>query len=131
MALASDAMGLGVPPLLAQIIAEGGNGPIAITPAGTSFSTSTKIQASQNMVLASSFAAGACVGLPLVGGDSGSLLAEVFYITNTGTATLQVFASTAILIAANGSNSSLQQLTTKQSMIVWPMTSIQWGGIIV
>jgi hypothetical protein len=130
MALASDLMGLGMPPFLAKEIAEGGVGPLTITGAGTTFATGTKINTDQFYFQITNSAAGSAISLPTVGGDNGSLLCDLYVIGNTSTATVLLFSSTSVTILANGSNSAGQQLTTKQTAILTPVSTTQWIGII-
>jgi len=127
MALSSDLMGLGVNPLQAARTATGGTGPLTITPAGTSFATSTKIGCTQFLVT-STGAAGACLGLPAIGGDNGALIADDYIINNQGTATLQVFASTSVLISVNGTISSRVSMTTHTTMTLYPTTAVLATG---
>ena len=122
MALASDLMGFGVPPLQAAITASGGIGPLTITAAGSSFAASTKIGCTQFLVTSNS-ATGTSVGLPVIGGDNGARLADDFIINNQGSSSLFIFASTSVLISGQGSLSSKQFLQSHQTATLYPVQS--------
>jgi hypothetical protein len=100
MSTGSDLMGLGMPPMLANIVSETGTGPTTLTAAGTSFATSTKINSSQSAVVCSTGVAGANagIGLPPVGTATGILLGDEVLIVNSGTDSLPVYASTGVII---------------------------------
>lgn len=129
MALASDLMGLGVSPLLAQRTASGGNGPLTITAVGATFGSATRIQASQFLV-SNTTAGGLSVALPAVGGDNGAFLADDFIINNRAAASLNVFASTGVAISANGTNNSQIVLSSHQTLTVYPISTTQWIGVL-
>ena len=131
MSTGSDLMGLGMPPMLANIISEAGSGPTTLTAAGTSYATSTKIKTSDSAVICSTGVAGANagIGLPAVGTASGVLLGDEILIVNSGTDSLPVYASTGVIIYCNGSSTSLMQVSVGKSAIVWPMSSSVWGGV--
>lgn len=131
MALGTDLVGLGLPPLLAGKMAQGGVGPLTITAAGTTYAASTKIKCLQRLVSVTNDALGSLsVGLPVVGSDNGANLGDMFVINNSGGAnTVQVRASTGVLISAGGANDSVFQLTTHASIAVYPISSTQWVGI--
>ena len=122
MALAVDLMSLGSPPLQSLHGASGGNGPLTITAAGTTYANSTKIQAEQYLVTSNS-ATGTSVGLPVIGSDNGALLGDVFVVNNSGSSSLFIFASTSVLISGGGSLSSKQFLQPHQTATLYPMTS--------
>lgn len=129
MAQPSDLMGLGLPPLLAEHIAETGNGSLTATAAGSTFATSTKILPNQNMLACSNANGTVALGLPAVGGDAGALLGDPFVISNTGTTSLQVFASSGITINMNGSNTSQQPVQAGTTSMIWPISTTQWIGV--
>lgn len=129
MNLASDLQGLGVAPLQAMRTSNGGNGPITVTAAGTGFSTALRLQAAQYFVSVSGAGGtgGAAVALPVVGGDSGALLADDFVVNNLSTTqTLTVFASTGVTISATGTNTSNTTLSVHTSATFYPLSSTQW-----
>jgi hypothetical protein len=129
MALASDLMGLGVSPLLAQRTATGGNGPLTITAVGATFASATRIQASQFLV-SNTTTGGLSIALPAIGGDNGAFLADDFIINNRAAASLNVFASTGVAISANGTNNSQIVLSSHQTLTVYPITTTQWIGVL-
>ncbi len=126
MALASDLQGLGVPPLLSSKLAGGGTGPLTILPAGTTYATSKELGVTQFLVTtasgAASVAATAVIGLPTIGGDTGCLLGDAFVINNSfGTSSIQIIASTSVLISGQGSLSSKQSLQLHATAILYPV----------
>ncbi len=128
MALASDLMGFGVSPLLAARTATGGTGPLTILPAGTSYATSAKLGCTQFLVTTAAgtanLAATAAIGLPVIGGDNGALLADDFIINNSfGTSSIQIIASTSVLISGQGSLSSKQSLQLHATATLYPVQS--------
>lgn len=131
MALSSDLMGLGLPPALAAEVAIGGIGPLTIVGAGSSFATGTKVQTSQ-FVFSSTSTSGTAISLPTVGGDTGALLCDLFFIANLGTSSLLVFTSTNVALQANGSNNSNGvKLQTFQSLLTFPVSTTQWISMVV
>jgi len=127
MALASDLMALSVPPLLAAHTATGGTGPVTIVSggsagSGTTYATSTELGVTQYFVTATGTNA-TTIGLPSIGGDTGCLLGDCFVINSAGTSTLQVIASTSVLISCNGSLSSKQTLRLHSTMVLYPVQS--------
>lgn len=133
MALASDLMGFGVSPLQAARTATGGIGPlsIAVSSATTIPTTTGKLGCTQFVVTATGLASGGVL-LPVIGGDSGALLADDFVINNTGTSTIQVWANPGggtVLISARGSNSSVQLVPIHSSITLYPVSTTQWIGI--
>lgn len=125
MSLAQDLMGYGLPDKLAIQLASAGNGPVTITAAGSAFSSSTKIQCHQYLVSCTNADGTKALGLPAVGGDNGCLIGDDFIINNAGTTSLQVFASTGILISAGGSNGSQTTVQSHTTMTIFPITSTQ------
>lgn len=121
MALASDLMGLGVSPLQAARTATGGTGPLTITAAGSTYSGSTKLGCCQ-FVVTSNSATGTSVGLPVIGGDNGVLLADDFCINNQGSSSLFIFASTGVLISGQTSLSSKQTIQQHQTATLYPVS---------
>jgi hypothetical protein len=132
MNLASDLMGLGSSPLLALRTSNGGNGPVTISAAGTTFATATRIQSSQYFVSCTNAggSGGAAVALPVVGGDNGALIADDFVINNaTATQSLTVFASTGVAISVGGTNTSSTTIPVHTTMTLYPLTTTQWLGV--
>jgi hypothetical protein len=128
MALASDLMGLGVPPLVAQRTATGGIGPLTIVPAGTTYASSTKLGTAQFLVTASNFASGLAIGLPAIGSDNGALLADDFIVNNQGTSSLLVIASTSVYISMNGSLTVVQRVQSHNTATFYPVQSTYTAG---
>lgn len=128
MAFASDLMGLGVSPLIADRTASAGNGPITIVAAGGSFASATRIQCTQFLV-SNSTAGGLAISLPPVGGDAGAFLGDDFVINNATTASLNIFCSSGVTISVGGSNTSSTSMSSHTTMTVYPITTTQWIGV--
>lgn len=130
MALSSDLMGLGLPPLLALKIAQGGIGPLTITAAGTTYAGSTKIGAEQTLVGCSNGNNTLSIGLPVVGGDNGASLGDEFVIANTGVTDSVVLRSSAsVLISGAGAQDSKFILSIGTAISIFPMTSTLWVAV--
>lgn len=130
MSLAQDLMGLGTGPLLAAHGATAGTGPLTITPAGSSYATSTKIGSFQYLCSVSSGTTGTTgVGLPTVGGDAGCLLGDNFIVNNATGSSLIVYAPSGVNISAGGSNSNTFTMTTHTSAAFYAITTTQWVGV--
>lgn len=126
MALASDLMGLGMPPLLAAKIAQAGIGPVTITAAGTTYAGSTKIGSEQSLVGCSNGNNTLSLGLPPVGGDSGASIGDEFVIANTGTVdTIVLRSSTSVLINA-ATQDSVFNLGPGKAISIFPFSSTLW-----
>ena len=126
MPQAQDLMGLGMPPALAAALAA--DGTPTVTSAGSSFSTATKLR--DNKVVVCSDADGTKgVALPSVGSDGGAYLTDQYVISNTGTTSLKLFASSGVTIAVNGSAHSVQPIQSFTTMIVWPVSTTAWIGL--
>ncbi len=132
MALSSDLMGLGLPPLLALQIAQGGIGPLTVVPAGTTYATSTKLGANQTLVSVIGDAlTSKAVGLPSVGGDTGASLGDQFvinYAVDSG-GSLTIRASTGVVISMGTANNSLVGIATHTTAALFPISATQWVGI--
>lgn len=132
MALASDLMGLGVAPLQAARTATGGTGPLSLAVGtATTFTAATLLGCTQFVVTATGLASGG-IKLPVIGGDTGALLADDFVINNTGTSTIQIFANPSggtVLISAHGSNNSVQLCPPHNSFTLYPVSTTQWIAI--
>lgn len=121
----SALMGLGLPPSLAQAL--GTTGTALVAAAGSTYATSAKLL--KNKVAYVSNADGTfAVGLPVVGGDA-ALLADPYVISNIGTTSLQLFASSGVVISVNGSSNSSQPIQSFTTMVVWPVSTTQWIGM--
>lgn len=129
MSLASDLMGFGLPDKLAIQIASAGNGPLTITAAGSAFSSATRIQAHQYLVSCTNTTGANGLSLPVVGGDQGCLLGDDFIINNAGTTSLQVFASSGVVISSGGTNTSQTTIAQHTTMTLYPITSSQWVAV--
>jgi hypothetical protein len=126
MALASDLMGLGLPPLLALKIAQAGVGPVTITAAGTTYAGSTKIGVDQTLVGCSNGNNTLSIGLPVVGGDNGASIGDEFVVANTGTTdTVVLRASTGVLINAS-TQDSVFALGPGKAISIFPFSSTLW-----
>jgi hypothetical protein len=128
MALAADLMGLGLSPLIASRTATAGIGPVTIVAAGGSFTSATKIQATQFLV-SNSTGGGLGVALPTVGGDAGAFLGDDFIINNAATASLNVFCSSGVTISVGGANTSSTSLSSHVTLTCYPITTTQWVGV--
>jgi len=125
--LASNLMGFGMPPLLAQEI--GTVGSLTITAAGTSYTASTKIGANQYVVSCSNGDSTKSVGLPTIGGDSGASPADDFWINNAGTDSFVLRASTGVLLSAGGtSGDSKIVIGPGSTILMMPVSSTLWMG---
>ena len=124
----ADLMGLGLPPLLAEKIADAG-ATLTVTAAGSAFASATRLQVAQNMVTCSNANGTLALGLPVVGGDTGASFGDQYVISNTGTTSIQLFGSTGVLINMNGSNGSQQPILQSRTLIAWPVSSTQWIAI--
>lgn len=125
MALASDLMGLGLPPVLSMKIAQGGIGSLTITAAGTTYAGSTKIGGEQTFVACSNGNNTLSIGLPTVGGD-GAGLADEFVIANTGTTdTVVLRGSTGVLINA-ATQDSVFNLGPGKAISIYPASTTLW-----
>ena len=129
MTMASDLMGLGVSPLQAMKTATGGVGPLTILAAGTNFATGTKIGCSQYLVSCTNADGTRALSLPTIGGDNGAFFADDFIINNATTGALNVYASTGVLISAQGTNSSKQILSSHVTITLYPISTTQWIGV--
>ena len=129
MALAQDLMGLGVSPLVAQRTATAGIGPVAVTAVAgaASYASGFKIGSAQFLITASPSAV-AGVSLPAIGTDGGAFLADDYIINNQGSATLQVRASTGVLISVNGALSSLASIVAHTTTVFWSVSSTYTAG---
>lgn len=125
---AYNLMGLGMAPPLALAIAT--QGTQQVTAAGSTYATSAKLRNNKCAVVSNSDGTVA-VGLPPIGGDTGAaaMLADMYVICNTGTTSLQLFASSGITISVNGSSNSQQPIQSFTTMIVWPVSTTQWIGM--
>lgn len=132
MALASDLMGLGTPPLLAAHTANAGTGPLTVSAAGTAFASATRLGVTQFLVTCTNAggSGGAAVSLPAVGGDTGCLLADDFVINNaTATQSLTVFASSGVSISVGATNTSSTTVPVHTTMTLFPISTTQWIGV--
>lgn len=130
MTLASDLMGLGMPPMLAAKIAQGGIGPVTITAAGTTYATSTKLGVEQSVVGCSNANNTLSIGLPPVGGDTGVSIADEIIVGNTSTTdSLVLRASTGVLISAGGAQDSVFVVSKATAIALYPLSSTLWLGI--
>lgn len=130
MSLASDLMGFGLPPLLSEHIASGGNGPLSITAAGSAFSSATRIQANQYVVSCTNANGTNGLSLPVVGGDGGCLLADDFVVNNAnGSNALNLFSSSGVAISVGGTNTSSTTIASHTTMTLYAITTTQWVGV--
>jgi hypothetical protein len=127
MSQPSDLMGLGMPPLLADRIADAGPS-LTVLAAGSAFSSATRLLANQNMATCANANGTLALGLPQVGNDV-VYLGDQYVISNTGTTSIQLFGSTGVLINTNGSNGSQQPILQNRTMILWPVSTTQWIAI--
>ncbi len=129
MSLASDLMGLGNPPLLSAITAQGGIGPLTVAAAGSAFASATRIQIHQYVVSCSNGDGTLALSLPAVGGDAGCLLADDFVINNAGTTSLNVYASSGVSISVAGGNTTKTTIALHTTMTLFPVTTTQWIAV--
>lgn len=132
MATGNDLMCLGLPPFLAQVIAEAGTGPATLTVAGSAFATATRIKVGQSMVSAAGGGAAtntSGLALPAVGGSTGVLIGDLQVIACTGTDTLVVYASSGVTINGSGGNTSNIFVPVGTTMILFPTSTSTWVAI--
>lgn len=132
MALASDLMGLGVAPLQAARTATGGTGPLSIAQLGSTFGTAAALGSTQFIVTSTGLSGGG-IKLPAIGGDTGCFLADDYFINNSGTSSLIVYANPSggsVLISLQGSNGSTVKMQIHQSLVLYPISTTQWVGIL-
>lgn len=130
MALSSDLMGLGMPPLLAAKIAQGGSGPLTITAAGTTYAGSTKINSEQSLVGCSNGNNTLSIGLPVVGGDNGASIGDEYVIANTGTTdTVVLRSSTSVLISGRAGQDSKFSLAPATAISIFPLSTTLWAAV--
>lgn len=127
MALSTDLMGLGLPPLLAQAL--GCDGQFTPTPAGSSFATATRLKNSQEIVTTGAADGTKAFALPAVGSNDGALLGEPFVISNTGTTSLQIYGSSGVTITFNGSAHSQQPVQAGVAAMFWAVSTTSWIGL--
>jgi hypothetical protein len=130
MSLDQNLMGLGLPGPLAQRIASGGTGPIAVTPKGSSYATSQLIGGKQFVTFVSGAATAAWVGLPVVGGDSGPDFCDDFTIHNGNTGTLTVGIPAGVTVNIGGSASTGNfTIAGLKTASLWVISTTQWMGL--
>lgn len=128
MALADDLMGLGLPPAVALSVATGGNGDLTIAAAGSAYSTGTAVLAGQKLVSVSGADGNKGVSLPAVGANV--QLGDQYIIGNTANAVLKAFAPSGVSITCGGTNTSTAAIPAYATLIVYPVSSTQWIGIV-
>jgi hypothetical protein len=134
MNLSSDLMGLGVSPLVALRTSNGGSGPIT----GTTSSTSTtfalavangnQIRSSQYFISITSVVNTTGLAIPPIG-ETGALLADDYVINNAGTTSLQIFASSGVIISTGGTNTSSTTIAQHTTMTLYPVSTTQWVAV--
>jgi hypothetical protein len=134
MSLATDLIGLGEQPLVAQRTSNGGIGPLTAVAIGTNYATGYQMKGAQYFVEITS-GSGAFVSLPIVGSDNGALLGDNFVIINNagGTVTLaaptnvNMFGSIGTSGAATAPTNTLS-LANNTVYAFWPVTTTLWAG---
>ena len=123
----TDLMGLGMPPFLAERMADCDTN-IIVAAAGTSVGTATALGRSQYLVSVQSGTGG--VKLPPVGGDNGCLIGDDFYINNQSGATITVYASGAnfSLGGASTAGATGVAVSNHQMLTVFVITATGWFG---
>lgn len=131
MALKTDLTGLGMPPMLANIIA---SGVTAVIASGASRASAAAIGNSNRMVYITATNAGNGVVLPSIGGDSGgnlgALLGDVYNVMNVLSATLIVYAPSTVTFIGTGSSlagSVGVSVATNTNATFRVLTSSTWG----
>lgn len=131
MTVAETLMGLGMSPILAPEVANGGTGPLTITSTGTSAATAAKIYGDQS-VCAVTAGTGALV-LPSPTGTNPPNPADDFVIHNGLGPAVTVYAPAGVTINIGGAayaGANPFTLTTLKTLIVWVApTTTQWFGI--
>jgi hypothetical protein len=128
MSQSSDLMGLGLPPLLAERIADAGTGPVNITATGTAASTGYALRAAQYFVIVSTSSGNYSVTLPTPGGDTGPLIGDNFVITNLSTTAVSLFAPSGVTMYFQGSVFTTTAVSISQyhNMECWVIGSVTY-----
>lgn len=130
MSLDQNLMGLGMPNALAQRVASGGTGPLAVTPKGSSYATSQLIGGKQFVTFVSGASTSAWVGLPVVGGDQGPDIADDFVIHNGNSTNLTVGIASGVTVNIAGAQVTGQfTVSGFKTSQLWVVSSTQWMGL--
>lgn len=139
MAKKSDLMGLGMPPGLANRIAQE---PAVINSQGASLASATQLGGTQFLVSVTGSNSGSGVALPAIGGEGigqGALLGDDFIINNQLGATICVYANTATgastsaTISISGTNitgSTGVSIASQKTATFYPITATSWLGLL-
>ena len=124
MTVAETLMGLGMSPILAPEVANGGTGPLTVTATGTSAATAAKIYGDQS-VCAVTAGTGALV-LPSPTGTNPPNPADDFTIHNALGPAVTVYAPAGVTINIGGAayaGANPFTLTTLKTLIIWTATT--------
>ena len=128
MSLATDLMGLGMSPYQAEFVSTGGDGPLLIASAGTgTFASAKQMQTKQFCVYNTDTDGTKAISLPSVKGAA--TMADQYIIGNVSANTLNIYASTGVIIDCGASATSSTSLTTYTTGIFYPITSTLWIGV--
>lgn len=124
-------MGLGMPPMLAERLADT-SGSILVAGAGTSTATAFQIRGTQFLVFINSGATTNWVALPTVGGsDNAAQVADNFVIHNGNATSATVGIPTGVTVNIGGANVVGNfTITTAKTFTGWPVSATQWFGIV-
>jgi hypothetical protein len=131
MALKTDLTGLGMPPMLANIL---GTGVTAVIASGASRASAAAIGAGNRLAYITATNSGNGVALPTIGGDTGgnlgALLGDVYNVMNVLSATLIVYAPSTVTFVGQGSSlagSVGVSIATNTNATFRVLTATTWG----
>ena len=133
MALASDLMDMGVPPLQALRLATAGNGPIAATAAANA--TSSGAYAIKGTQYITYFTTGSTTNsavLPAPGGDTGPLIGDDFTVHNNSSTSLNLYTSAGVTMNVLGSvvsSTNAQVIAQYHTLTCWVYNSVTYIGV--
>lgn len=133
MTLASDLMGLGENPIVAQRLANGGTGPVSITVTGTGSASATAIYGTQFVVSVSAISGGGAIGLPSPSSATAPLIYDDFVLHNATTGSLTVYPPSGVTVNIGGTayvQTNPFTLATLKTLTWWTgPTTTQWFGL--
>lgn len=132
MSLASDLMGIGVPPLQAERTASAGVGPIAATAAANATATGAyQIKNAQYITyFTTTGSANSCV-LPVPGGDTGPLVGDDFTVHCATATSLNLYTPAGVTLNVVGSvvtSTNAQVIAQYHTLSVWVYNSVTYFG---
>jgi len=132
MANSLTLMGLGMSPILANVIGENA---VNIVPTAGTIATATQIPGSGFLIVATTCTSGGGILLPNLGGGNGTDLGDVFIVTNVGANTLTVFASNLLNAqtftgtGASTAGTTGVSVSANYSRIFWQATTTTWASM--